>query len=107
MNTKLAIICVVILAVVAIGYTYFLNQQANNRSKMLVESVKLETQQSAQKEKKLDACLEKVQTDSKEHWNKLCKKKGLEENCLQDLEIVKIEDKRKNDARDLCFRRYQ
>lgn len=96
--------------IVALSIGYYLVIFLPQKEKAKLEQVKAEQEarESLLEKNKLSLqeCLDNVKKAQLEHWNKLCKAKGLKEECLQPLSIVELESKRSNTAREECFKKY-
>lgn len=114
-DSKKIISLALLIAALGLAYYFIFALPRYNYEKILLEQqqqkakedqVKNENERKALNQANIDICIQNAEDSMSEHWDKLCLAKGLKKECLQPLEIVEIQDKRKTELKNECFKKY-
>ena len=109
-NAMLGFAAIIIALSFSYYFVWFLPTEAKNKLELEKQKMESESSKGAQyylDQVKLDDCLEAAEDNQLFNWNKMCKDRGLKDDCKLPSDIVTRIEQQEKDDRETCFRRYQ
>lgn len=103
-KTHIWVAVIIGAAIFGYGLLNFISKENERTNQSEIQRKEQETKKS--NAVLLETCLSGADIRMNNSWKDLCKAKGLKEDCLQSLDVVEVQDKRFNELKNECFKKY-